>query len=1225
MKKIFTILLVLITITAVAQQKPKQNISGLNIRAVVPDQFQVDSTLYWPLNDTTRLPGRQGASRYRVGDGLYLYNGTAWFKLGSAGDTVSLNNRINLKLNISDTANMLLPFMRKADTASMLATYLPKSLLSGNIFVGNDSDIATGVPITGDISMTNAGVTVIGLGVIDYTKIQNVAPQRLLGRFSGVGGTIQEITLGTGLTLNTSTGVLTSNGGGGDISGSNGLTKVVNDIQLGGTLSSNTTIGTNDRDLTINGSVGSIDIGKRNSFITTTPENITIRAGNTSGILYKTIHLAGDSLGVGIYVYDDIDSLGLTYEHDYSENGLLFDRWIPDIAAVRRVISDNGDNFLINGGNTLDPSATIQMGSAPGSNNPVSIIVNGVPVATNYLSASPSNPFTYTYMPGIMELGKYLIVNGYIVLGTQSSTIPLGSIGQMFTRKSNNFRKQGIWVNVDSAWSQLMVSDTFGNYNAKGIINWVNLQNAPISAKNGDTYFDTTLFKYRGYLSGNWRNFLTDFDSLNYNNTIFSSRPFIPTMIGQLVDNVGLITNTNIYPYLTDNITFLADSVLLGPSLINTPTATGKDSLDVNASIVGFLANNQTWTGNDTLTGRVVIPTVSTGDSSNNASTTAWVKRQGYGSGGGGSGISTLNTLTASIQTFATGTSGSDFNISSATSTHTFNLPTASASNRGLLNTSDWSAFNGKQAALSGTGIVSFSGTTPSYNTTSSSIFSIIGDETGGSGVLMGNVSPTINTSLGIGAAPSSDYLVEMSGTSTADNSRIIDISNANNAGTEDIYNIYNDLTGNYGTLTAGIGLKTLYESITPTASLQGTSGAQTLDARSVDCNIDLSNVSIGTSSATSTIQALGGSFVIAGTPSISDATTTGLDQIVGYGLYSSIGLTPTYTGADDVNYTTYGAYIDNGSAFSGNANVFSNMYGIQSSVHGNLTTTGSTAHYGYDLAVSGTADNNIGIQINVGGATTNNSALLIATPSVGSTNYAINSTATAKSYFAGNVGIGTTTDPTTSLLLLGAGTTTVAPQKYTSGSFMTTASAGSVEYKGTAFGETKSSGLRYTKGGVIANFQTDTANNIGIGETDLYSYSIVGNTLGANGDMIEAEFVVDFEAAVPATTTQDVSVYFGSNQIPVVSAIAVSGTPSRIRMSIIRISNTVARIMVDASTSGGITLNTTDTYQQITSGFSFSTANTIKITGNSTGTGADSGDVIARMGNIKWYAAANN
>ena len=63
-------------------------------------------------------------------------------------------------------------------------------------------------------------------------------------------------------------------------------------------------------------------------------------------------------------------------------------------------------------------------------------------------------------------------------------------------------------------------------------------------------------------------------------------------------------------------------------------------------------------------------------------------------------GITTLNTLTALSQTFATGSSGTDFNISSATSTHTFNFPTASATNRGLLSSVDWTTFNLKQNAL---------------------------------------------------------------------------------------------------------------------------------------------------------------------------------------------------------------------------------------------------------------------------------------------------------------------------------------------------------------------------------------------------------------------------------------------------------------------------------------------------------------------------------------------
>jgi hypothetical protein len=74
-------------------------------------------------------------------------------------------------------------------------------------------------------------------------------------------------------------------------------------------------------------------------------------------------------------------------------------------------------------------------------------------------------------------------------------------------------------------------------------------------------------------------------------------------------------------------------------------------------------------------------------------------------------GINALNGLTAQVQSLAVGTSGTDFAISSVTDTHTFNLPTASATNRGALSSANWSTFNGKQDALvSGTNIKTING-----------------------------------------------------------------------------------------------------------------------------------------------------------------------------------------------------------------------------------------------------------------------------------------------------------------------------------------------------------------------------------------------------------------------------------------------------------------------------------------------------------------------------------
>lgn len=65
-----------------------------------------------------------------------------------------------------------------------------------------------------------------------------------------------------------------------------------------------------------------------------------------------------------------------------------------------------------------------------------------------------------------------------------------------------------------------------------------------------------------------------------------------------------------------------------------------------------------------------------------------------------GSGMTALNGLTGTAQTFATGTSGTDFAINSAGTTHTFNVPIASAVNTGKLSASDWSTFNAKEPAI---------------------------------------------------------------------------------------------------------------------------------------------------------------------------------------------------------------------------------------------------------------------------------------------------------------------------------------------------------------------------------------------------------------------------------------------------------------------------------------------------------------------------------------------
>lgn len=120
-------------------------------------------------------------------------------------------------------------------------------------------------------------------------------------------------------------------------------------------------------------------------------------------------------------------------------------------------------------------------------------------------------------------------------------------------------------------------------------------------------------------------------------------------------------------------------------------------AVEINGTTGGILIPRLTTTQQNAIASPATGLLVWNTDSSSLCQYTgsAWQNVRG---GGAATGITSLNGLTGATQTFATGTSGTDFGISSSGTTHTFNLPTASASNRGALSSADWSTFNGKQA-----------------------------------------------------------------------------------------------------------------------------------------------------------------------------------------------------------------------------------------------------------------------------------------------------------------------------------------------------------------------------------------------------------------------------------------------------------------------------------------------------------------------------------------------
>lgn len=74
-----------------------------------------------------------------------------------------------------------------------LAGKLPTTLTSGDIFVGNGSNVATGVAVTGDIGLNNAGLSTIQPNVVSYSKMQTIPNLSYPGNVSGSTGNMSSL------------------------------------------------------------------------------------------------------------------------------------------------------------------------------------------------------------------------------------------------------------------------------------------------------------------------------------------------------------------------------------------------------------------------------------------------------------------------------------------------------------------------------------------------------------------------------------------------------------------------------------------------------------------------------------------------------------------------------------------------------------------------------------------------------------------------------------------------------------------------------------------------------------------------------------------------------------------------------------------------------------------------------------------------------------------------
>jgi hypothetical protein len=209
MKHILIIFFLFFSYIVVAQQR---------FPTGVPTQFstgwqkwgyqQSDSGTIIANRDTTWKAKYSGTIVFRPGDKRFYYFDSTiltWLPLAATAiDTTSLSNRINLKLNISDTAVMLLPYLRKADTANKWVQ---------DVYTRNDSLFKQKNGSESFIHIFNTSgtgtVTSVGLSMPSAFSVIGTNPITSSGTFNIIGaGTTFQYIRGNGTLATTDTGMI---------------------------------------------------------------------------------------------------------------------------------------------------------------------------------------------------------------------------------------------------------------------------------------------------------------------------------------------------------------------------------------------------------------------------------------------------------------------------------------------------------------------------------------------------------------------------------------------------------------------------------------------------------------------------------------------------------------------------------------------------------------------------------------------------------------------------------------------------------------------------------------------------------------------------------------------------------------------------------------------------------------------------------------------------------
>jgi len=649
-------------------------------------------------------------------------------------DSTSISNRIDLKLNISDTASMLSPYLRKADTsslsdridlrvkysdtASMLSPYLRKADTSS---LSNRIDLRVKYSDTAAMlsPYLKSAVTSVGLSMPSAFTVTN-SPVTSTGTLTvtGAGNTSQYID-GTGA-LQTMQGIVTE------------VETLVKEVynETGATLTKGTVV-------YINGGHGNLPT------VTKAAASSDSLSAQTFGLVKADI--SDNSNGYVIVIGDLIDmptnsylegtqlylspTAGLfTSTKQYAPSHLVYvgvvTRSHPTQGVISVKIQNGYEMDELHNVSAQNPSnnSILQYKTSTNLWTKVDGTTSNIAEGTNlyYTDARVSNKMNYT---DTVSLSNRINAKADALSGT-TNTVP--KFTSSTTIGNSNIKDDGNTVSVSTTAGSNGALQV-GNYNGNILMNTTNT-NAGLIFKNtssSNKLWDISSFN--NDLNFNESNISPTVMTLKAGgNVVISnlsgtgSRMVVADANGVLstqaitgVDTTSLSNRINLKLNISDTASMLSGyqsainskQAAITLTTLNTSGAATFTSNTLNIpqyQAAGTYVTSVTGTSPIVSSGgttpAISIPAAS---SSVNGylSSTDWTTFNNK---------SNTNGTVTSVAALTLGTSGTDLSSTvangSTTPVITLNVPTASASNRGALSSSDWTTFNNKAstAALSG-------------------------------------------------------------------------------------------------------------------------------------------------------------------------------------------------------------------------------------------------------------------------------------------------------------------------------------------------------------------------------------------------------------------------------------------------------------------------------------------------------------------------------------------